>query len=85
MIRIDTRKRGGLMLSELTPAELETLSLAAEGYSNPGIAEIRCVKKQTIENQMGAIYLKLGLPTSPARNARVEAMLMYQREKECSI
>jgi DNA-binding NarL/FixJ family response regulator len=81
LVRRLTRRRAELT-SLLTPLEHQTLSLAAEGYSNQGIAERTGRSRGTIEQQLNTVIGKLGLPAmdDPQRrqvNIRVLAVLAY--------
>jgi DNA-binding NarL/FixJ family response regulator len=46
---------------DLNGAEREVALLAVSGYSNSDIAAKRCVRKQTVTNQLSSIYKKLGV------------------------
>jgi DNA-binding CsgD family transcriptional regulator len=45
----------------LTPTELRVARLAAEGLSNPEIAQAQFVTLKTVETQLGSCYRKLGI------------------------
>jgi DNA-binding NarL/FixJ family response regulator len=45
----------------LTPTELRVARLAAEGLSNPEIAQAHFVTLKTVETQLGSCYRKLGI------------------------
>lgn len=45
----------------LTPTELRVARLAAEGHSNPEIAQAQFVTLKTVETQLGSCYRKLGI------------------------
>jgi DNA-binding CsgD family transcriptional regulator len=45
----------------LTPTELRVARLAAEGRSNPEIAQAHFVTLKTVETQLGSCYRKLGI------------------------
>jgi DNA-binding NarL/FixJ family response regulator len=47
-------------LPDNAPKKYLTVSLAAKGFSNKEIAEIRCVAVGTVKNQMRAIMLDVG-------------------------
>jgi DNA-binding NarL/FixJ family response regulator len=64
-------------LAELTPRELETLSLVAEGYSNAVIAERLVLTKRAIEKHVNAIFAKLELNDAEHVSRRVKAALLY--------
>ena len=69
------RKAGPL--DELSPRELEVLTLMAEGRSNAGIADQLVVTVGAVEKHVARIFTKLGLPTADADNRRVLAVLAY--------
>jgi DNA-binding CsgD family transcriptional regulator len=57
--------------SQLTPAEVETASLAAAGYTNREIANALLVSVRTVENRLYRIYEKLGVS---GRDALAQAL-----------
>jgi DNA-binding NarL/FixJ family response regulator len=57
------------VLDALTPRELDTLRLLAQGLDNSAIARALVVTKRTVQNHISNIYGKLGVST------RTEAML----------
>lgn len=70
---------------DLTPTEMETLRLLAEGYTTDAIAEISNVKPVTINTRCSAIFRKLGIPHLDApdkRNRRVTAVVHYIKNLE---
>jgi DNA-binding CsgD family transcriptional regulator len=48
-------------LGELTPAELEVVTLVCEGRSNKEIAASRGTSVHTVGNQLAAVFAKLGV------------------------
>lgn len=67
-------------LRELTPRELEVLSLVANGSSNSAVAEELVLTKRAVEKHINSIFLKLGLTHDPSEDAiskRVKAVLLY--------
>jgi DNA-binding NarL/FixJ family response regulator len=64
-------------LDELTPRELETLALVAEGRSNADIAEKLVLTKHAVENHVNAIFAKLDLGDPEHVSRRVKAALLY--------
>jgi DNA-binding NarL/FixJ family response regulator len=66
-------------LDELTSREREVLALMAEGLTDRGISERLYVTPKTIETHIRHIFLKLGIPATPAHNRRVHAVLAYLR------
>jgi DNA-binding NarL/FixJ family response regulator len=69
------RKSGPL--DELSPRELEVLTLMAEGRSNAGIADQLVVTVGAVEKHVARIFTKLDLPPADADNRRVLAVLAY--------
>jgi DNA-binding NarL/FixJ family response regulator len=69
------RKEGPL--EQLTPRELEVLSLMAEGRSNAGIAEALVLSVGAVEKHIANILMKLRLPPSDSDHRRVLAVLAY--------
>jgi DNA-binding NarL/FixJ family response regulator len=72
---------GSSTLNELTPRELETLSLVAEGQSNAAIAESLTLTKRAVEKHVNAIFAKLDLGDSEHVSRRVKAALLYLRDR----
>jgi DNA-binding NarL/FixJ family response regulator len=64
-------------LTELTPREREVLAAMAAGKSNAAIAEELVLTKRAVEKHVGAIFLKLGLPSEDVVSRRVAAVLLY--------
>jgi DNA-binding NarL/FixJ family response regulator len=78
-------KAGGA-LARLTPRQREILSLIAQGFSNPAIADRLAIADGTVENQVTQIYQELGLGVGPpAFNPRVLAVLLYLRESRLDL
>ncbi|HEY2790448.1 MAG TPA: response regulator transcription factor [Gaiellales bacterium] len=67
----------GSKLTRLTPRELETLGLVAEGRSNAAIAGSLVITKRAVERHINTIFAKLELRESDDVNRRVTAALMY--------
>ena len=67
-------------LAELTPRELEILSLVARGHSNQAIADELIMTKRAVEKHINAIFLKLGLTHATDVSRRVKAALIYLAE-----
>lgn len=78
--RLLDRSRAESPLDQLTVREREVLSLMAEGLTDRGIAERLFVTRNTVETHIRHIIGKLGLPSTPADNRRVRAVLAYLRE-----
>ena len=64
-------------LNDLTPRELEVLSLVAEGRSNSAIAGELFLTKRAVEKHINAIFMKLNLRESADTSRRVKAALIY--------
>jgi DNA-binding NarL/FixJ family response regulator len=64
-------------LSELTPRELEVLTLMAEGRSNSGIGVELGISSSAIEKHVKQIFSKLDLPPAGEDHRRVLAVLAY--------
>lgn len=64
-------------LHDLTPRELETLALVAEGKSNPAIARLLNLTKRAVEKHVNSIFAKLELGDPEAVSRRVAAALLY--------
>ena len=64
-------------LAGLTPREREVLAAMAAGKSNAAIAEELVLTKRAVEKHVGAIFLKLGLPSEDVVSRRVAAVLLY--------
>ena len=68
-------------LDELTPRELETLALVAEGLSNADIAESLVLTKRAVEKHVNAIFTKLDLGDPDHVSRRVKAALLYLADR----
>jgi DNA-binding NarL/FixJ family response regulator len=75
----------GSRLHELTPRELETLSLVAEGKSNAAIAESLALTKRAVEKHVNAIFAKLDLGDPEHVSRRVKAALLYLGDRDDSV
>jgi DNA-binding NarL/FixJ family response regulator len=71
----------GSPLRDLTPRELETLSLVAEGKSNAAIAKALVLTKRAVEKHVNAIFAKLDLGDTEEVSRRVMAALMYLHDR----
>jgi DNA-binding NarL/FixJ family response regulator len=71
-------------LHELTPRELEILTLVAGGHSNQAIADELVLTKRAVEKHIAAIFLKLGLTDAPDVARRVKATLIYLADQQPS-
>ena len=52
---------GGTGVEQLTASERRVAELAAEGHSNPEIAQALFVTRKTVETHLGHVYGKLGI------------------------
>lgn len=68
-------------LRDLTPRELEVLSLMAQGRTNAGIGEALELSNSAIEKHINNIFSKLGLSEEPQIHRRVAAVLAYLQER----
>jgi DNA-binding NarL/FixJ family response regulator len=66
-------------LAALSDRERQVLALIAEGLSDEAIAERLNVERETIEADVGQIFVTLGLRDSRAEHRRVAAVLTYLR------
>ena len=64
-------------LADLTPRELEVVSLVAEGKSNASIADAMFLTKRAVEKHINAIFAKLNLPDDSVQSRRVTVTLLY--------
>ena len=64
-------------LGELTPRELDVLSLVAQGKSNSAIAEQLYLTKRSVEKYISGIFVKLNLPDDGDMSRRVAATLLF--------
>ncbi len=71
------RQRQGSHLDDLSPRELEVLTLIAEGCSNAAIAERLVLTIGAVEKHIANILIKLRLPPSTDGHRRVLAVLAY--------
>jgi DNA-binding NarL/FixJ family response regulator len=69
-------------LANLTPRELEVLSLMAEGRSNAGIAQSLVLTVGAVEKHVASIFGKLRLPPAEGDNRRVLAVLAYLQQRD---
>jgi DNA-binding NarL/FixJ family response regulator len=71
-------------LADLTPRELEILSLVARGHDNQAIADELILTKRAVEKHIHAIFLKLDLTYATDTSRRVKAALIYLAENQAT-
>ena len=64
-------------LAELTPREVEVITLMAEGRSNTGIGMELGISASAIEKHVKQVFMKLDLPPSDSDHRRVLAVLKF--------
>ena len=64
-------------LAELTPREVEVLTLMAEGRSNTGIGVELGISASAIEKHVKQVFMKLDLPPSDNDHRRILAVLKF--------
>lgn len=70
--------RNDSRIRDLTPRQLQILSLVAQGYTNSAIAKTLFLSEKSIENHLTTIYSALQIETSsPDQHARVKAVLSF--------
>jgi DNA-binding NarL/FixJ family response regulator len=69
-------------LAELTPRELEVLTLIAEGKSNGAIADSLVLTKRAVEKHINSIFSKLGLTDAADAGRRVKATLAFLTDEQ---
>jgi len=65
------------LLDQLSPRELEVLTLMAEGRSNRAIGERLAVELKTVETHVSRLFTKLALNEDRSENRRVLAVLTF--------
>ena len=68
-------------LSELTPREREVLGEMAQGKNNASIARSLLLSERSIEKNINAIFMKLGLKWEGDVHRRVKAVLVFLAEE----
>jgi len=71
------QRRQDSPLAGVTPRERDVLAAMAAGKSNAAIAAELVLTKRAVEKHVGAIFLKLGLPSEDMVSRRVAAVLLY--------
>jgi DNA-binding NarL/FixJ family response regulator len=64
-------------LDQLSPREVEVLTLMSEGRSNRAIGELLAVELKTVETHVSRVFTKLGLNEDRHENRRVLAVLTF--------
>lgn len=65
-------------MNKLSDCEIETIEMAVSGMTNKQISEQRFVTQETVRNQLGAIYTKLGFKNG---NKRVQLAVWYTKRQ----
>ena len=74
----DLKPRADTPLSRLSPDQLATLDLLAQGFSNSAIAvKLRVEDEAAVQQQIDAIYSDMQIPTDDEADPRVKAVLSY--------
>ncbi len=76
-----SKRMASSRIDQLTPRELETLALVAEGHSNAVIAERLVLTKRAVEKHVNAIFAKLELGDPNHVSRRVRAALIYLADR----
>jgi DNA-binding NarL/FixJ family response regulator len=74
--------RSHARFGNLTPRELEVLSLMAEGRPNAGIAQSLVLTVGEVEKHIAGIFAKLRLPQADSDHRRVLAVLAYLQRRD---
>jgi serine/threonine-protein kinase len=77
--RLVGRRRVDDPIGELTPRELDVLSLMAAGRSNQAIGENLTLSLRTVESHIASIFSKLGLEVEAEGHRRVQAVVAFLR------
>jgi DNA-binding NarL/FixJ family response regulator len=75
------RRAPGDVLRSLTPREQAVLAVMAEGKSNLGIAQTLLISQAAVEKYSTAIFRKLAIAPVSTEHRRVQAVLMFLRER----
>jgi len=75
------RRAPGDVLRSLTPREQAVLAGMAEGKSNLGIAQTLLISQAAVEKYSTAIFRKLAIAPVSTEHRRVQAVLMFLRER----
>jgi DNA-binding CsgD family transcriptional regulator len=70
------KRRPATGWASLTPTEVAVVELAAEGRTNPQVAEVLFVSRRTVETHLAHVFTKLGL------RSRVELAAAWARRRE---
>jgi len=69
-------------LRMLTPRERGVLAELAAGKSNAGVAEALFLSQAAVEKHVTAIFRKLGVTAAGGRHRRVDAALLFVRQRD---
>lgn len=67
-------------LHDLTPREVEVLTLLAQGFTNKEIAELLVISANTVKRHLKSVFDKLGVHTRAAATARAISAGLSPRE-----
>ena len=76
------RRPGADALRMLTPRERVVLAEVAAGRSNAGVAEALFLSQAAVEKHVTAIFRKLGMTAAAGRHRRVDAALLFVRQRD---
>lgn len=75
---LDMRPKQDSLLAQLTPRQMEVLSLVAQGFTNAAIADRLVISEKSVENQLNVIYQHLEIDRRHSNlHPRVKAVLLY--------
>jgi DNA-binding NarL/FixJ family response regulator len=80
--RMMGRRAPGDALRSLTPRELAVLAAMAEGKSNLGVAQTLVISQAAVEKHVTAIFRKLPIAPASTEHRRVQAVLMFLRQRD---
>jgi DNA-binding NarL/FixJ family response regulator len=76
------RREPGDPVHGLSPREYAVLGAMAEGKSNLGIAQALLISQAAVEKYVTAIFRKLGITPAGTEHRRVQAVLMFLRQRQ---
>ena len=80
--KVSLRPRPSSLLESLSPRQLETLALIAEGYNNAGIARELVITTKSVENYVNTLYQQLAITRNEPIHPRVRATRIYLQESQ---